>query len=85
MNYSAEHVKEMYTFGGCVLACQVSMVRVQAVWEDWELAREITEEGGKDQSALLGRKAKVLPAVLEKFSHLKGREHGEVREVADHV
>lgn len=61
------------------------MVGVQAVWEDWELAREITDGGGKDQSALLGRKAKVLPAVLEEFSHLRGSEHGEVREVADHM
>lgn len=61
------------------------MVGVQAVWEDWELAREITDGGDKDQSALLGRKAKVLPAVLEEFSHLKGSEHGEVREVADHM
>lgn len=36
-------MKEMHTFGGCVLACQVSMVGVQAVWEDWELAREIRD------------------------------------------
>lgn len=78
-------MKEMHTFGGCVLACQVSMVRVQAVWEDWELAREIRDGGGKDQSDLLGRKMKVLPAVQGEFNHVKGSEHGEVREAADHV
>lgn len=37
-----EHVRGIHTFGGCILlTCQVSMVRVQAVWEDWELARGI--------------------------------------------
>lgn len=35
-------MKEIRVFGGCILLnCQVSMVRVQAVWEHWELAREI--------------------------------------------
>lgn len=29
LRYRAEHVKEMHMFGGCVLACQVSMGRVQ--------------------------------------------------------
>lgn len=85
LRYCAKHVKEMHMFGGCVLACQVSKVRVQAVWEDCELAREIRDGGGKDWSDLLGRKMKVLPAVWEELSHLKGSEHGEVREAADPV
>lgn len=70
-------------FGGCVLACQVSKVRVQAVQEDWELAKEIRDGGGKDWSDLLGRKMQVLPPVQEEWSHLKGSEHGEIREAAD--
>lgn len=42
LSYSTAHVKGIHTLGGCVLrTCQVSTVRVQAVWEDWELAREI--------------------------------------------
>lgn len=44
LSYSAEHVKGIHTFGRCMLlTCQVSMVRVQAVWENWELAREIRD------------------------------------------
>ena len=43
--YCTEHVKGTHVFSGCVLlTCQVSVVPVQAGWEDWELAGEIGDE-----------------------------------------
>lgn len=67
-------MKEIHVFGGCILlTCQVSMVRVQAVWEDWELAREIGDGGRQGSVRFAGKKSEDVASCLGGIKLFEGQ------------